>query len=86
MDNSNCKKLPEKYVHMIFDVQTIYGQIICKAKILIHKHNDIEKWKNPALLKKQVIDWFRREQPEFSHIDVDAFYAGDLIPYSNPSI
>lgn len=73
-------KLAEQHVYLIFDIQNSLVQKIGEVKILIHKHNDMEKWKNPNLLNQEVIDYFRTERPEWKNSNIDAFYTGDLIP------
>lgn len=74
-------KLSEQHVYLVFDIQNSLVQKIAEVKILIHKDTDMEKWKNPNLLKQEVIEYFKEERPEWKNSNIDAFYSCDLIPF-----
>jgi len=72
--------LAEQHIYLMFDIQNSLIQKIGEVKILIHKHTDMEKWKNPDLIKQEVIDYFKLERPEWKNSNIQAYYTGDLIP------
>jgi hypothetical protein len=72
--------LAEQHIYLMFDIQNSLIQKIGEVKILIHKHTDMEKWKNPDLIKQEVIDYFKLERPEWKNSNIQVYYAGDLIP------
>jgi hypothetical protein len=71
--------LAEQHIYLMFDIQNSLIQKIGEVKILIHKHMDIEKWKNPDLIKQEVIDYFKLERPEWKNSNIQVYYVGDLI-------
>jgi len=72
--------LAEQHIYLMFNIQNSLIQKIGEVKILIHKHTDMEKWKNPDLIKQEVIDYFKLERPEWKNSNIQAYYTGDLIP------
>lgn len=73
--------LAKEHIYLMFDIQNCIVQKIGEVKILIHKHNDIAKWKNPELVEQEAIDYFKSETPEWKNSKINAIYTGDLIPY-----
>ena len=64
----------------MFDIQNRFIQKVGEVQILIHKENDIPKWKTPDLVKQEVIDYFKEQNPKYKDEMLNAFYTGDLIP------
>ena len=65
----------------MFDIQNRFIPKVGEVQILIHKENDIEKWKAPDLVRQEAIDYFKEQNPKFADETLNAFYTGDLIPF-----
>ena len=65
----------------MFDIQNQFIQKIGEVKILLQKETDIEKWKNPDLVKQEAIDSFKLQHPKYKDDKLNAFYTSDFIPY-----
>ena len=73
--------LATQHIYLMFDIHYRFIQHIGTVKILIQKERDIEKWKNPDLVKQEAIDFYKSETPQYKEQKLMAFYTGDFIPY-----
>lgn len=71
--------LAQAHIYLLFDIYR-FGQKLSEVKILIHKENDIEKWKNPQLEEGAAIEFFKLQNPIYKEASLTAYYTGDLIP------
>jgi hypothetical protein len=74
------KNLSKQHIYLMFDIQNRFIQKVGEVQIRIHKESEIDKWKNPELVKQEAIDYFKQENQEYKEEILNAFYTGDLMP------
>ena len=74
-------KLDDKSVWLAFDIW-VEGKIkIGEVQIKLNKEAEIEKWKNPILCEKEVLESFTKEFPQYSYFKLHAYHTADTIPF-----
>ena len=70
--------LNEDYVYLIFDIH-FHDRSIGEVQFPIQKHRDIEKWKNPDLVKIDAINVFKNNHKVWENFSLCAYYKGDFV-------
>lgn len=80
MEGLGGMKLSETKVFLMFYIINNHGIKLGESAYLCYKPKDIEKLRNPDIVKHEVLEHFKSSHPEHEHARLEAWYKGDIIP------